>query len=63
MYMLILMCVSYTSTEERLHDGNYLESHPSRNKYFITRQAQRFGIEDDHIPFMNKGNYVMRHTD
>lgn len=41
--------------EERLHDGNYLESHPSRNKYFITRQAQRFGIEDDHIPFMNRG--------
>lgn len=49
------MCVF---TEERLHDGNYLESHNSRNKYFITRQARRFAIEDDHVPFMNRGKYT-----
>lgn len=55
-WLKLRLCVSYT--EERLHDGNYLESHNSRNKYFITRQARRFAIEDDHVPFMNRGEYI-----
>ena len=53
-----ISCVVST-TEQRLHDGNYLDSHTT--PYFVSRQAQRFGIEDDHIPFLQRGQLTLTH--
>ena len=42
--------------ESKLHKANLLEEHRSANEYFLAG-GYHGGIEDDHIPFLRKGQF------
>ncbi|CAI8006090.1 Glutaminyl-peptide cyclotransferase [Geodia barretti] len=45
--------------EQRLHDSNHLESHSQ--PYFVSQQLRSLQIEDDHKPFLERGNSTHTH--